>query len=59
MLFRSNAGDSAQTFTLPPGPVNGPWIRQFDTAQGTHEAMSLGLANDYRLDASSVALLEC
>ena len=59
LLLLLNAGDSAQTFTLPSGPVNGPWIRQFDTAQGTHEAMSLGLANDYRLDASSVALLEC
>jgi len=59
LLLLLNAGDSAQTFTLPSGPVNGPWIRQFDTAQGTHEAMSLGFANDYRLDASSVALLEC
>jgi glycogen operon protein len=59
LLLLLNAGDSAQTFALPSGPVNGPWIRQFDTAQGTHEAMSLGLANDYRLDASSVALLEC
>jgi isoamylase len=59
LLLLLNAGDSAQTFTLPSGPVNQPWIRQFDTTQGTHEAMSLGLANDYRLDASSAALLEC
>jgi isoamylase len=59
LLLLMNAGDSAQTFTLPSGPVNEPWIRQFDTTLDTCEAMSLGLARDYRLDASSVALLEC
>jgi isoamylase len=59
LLLLVNAGDSAITFTLPPGPVNEPWIRQFDTALDTFEALSLGNARDYRLDASSVALLEC
>jgi isoamylase len=59
LLLLVNAGDSKQTFTLPSAPVNEPWIRQFDTAQGTREAVSLGHARDYRLDASSVALLEC
>ena len=59
LLLLVNAGDSEQTFTLPSGPVDEPWIRQFDTAQGTYQATSLGRARDYRLDASSVALLEC
>ena len=59
LLLLVNAGDSAITFTLPSGPVNGPWIRQFDTALDAFEALSLGNARDYRLDASSVALLEC
>jgi isoamylase len=59
LLMLLNAGDSEQTFTLPPAPADEPWIRQFDTAQGTYQAMSLGHARDYRLDASSVALLEC
>jgi glycogen operon protein len=58
LLLLLNAGDSAQTFALPPAPADEPWILQFDTAQGTCEAMSLGHARDYRLDASSVALLE-
>jgi glycogen operon protein len=59
LLLLLNAGDSAQTFALPRAPADEPWILQFDTAQGTCEAMSLGHARDYRLDASSVALLEC
>jgi glycogen operon protein len=59
LLLLVNAGDSEQTFALPSGPVNEPWIRQFDTALDTYEATSLGHARDYRLDASSVALLEC
>jgi isoamylase len=59
LLLMMNAGDSAQTFTLPSSPANGPWIRQFDTTLDTCEATSLGHARDYRLDASSVALLEC
>ena len=54
-----NAGDSAQTFSLPEAPAGEPWIRQFDTALDTYEAMSLGRARDYRLDVSSAALLEC
>jgi isoamylase len=58
LLLLVNAGDSAQTFVLPSGPVTDPWIRQFDTALDTFEATSLGHARDYRLDASSVALLE-
>ena len=40
-------------------PAGEPWICQFDTAQDTRESRSLGHALDYRLDASSVALLEC
>jgi pullulanase/glycogen debranching enzyme len=59
LLLLVNAGDSEQTFALPSGPENEPWIRQFDTALDTYEATSLGHARDYRLDASSVALLEC
>jgi isoamylase len=59
LLLLLNAGDSAQTFALPSAPENEPWIRQFDTALDTCEAMSLGHARDYRLDASSAALLEC
>jgi glycogen operon protein len=59
LLLLLNAGDSEQTFTLPAAPADEPWIRQFDTALGTFQATSLGHARDYRLDASSVALLEC
>jgi isoamylase len=59
LLLLVNAADSAQTFILPSGPVSGPWIRQFDTALDSFEALSLGHARDYWLDASSVALLEC
>jgi isoamylase len=59
LLLLLNAGDSPQAFSLPAAPADEPWIRQFDTALDTYEAMSLGHARDYRLDASSVALLEC
>jgi glycogen operon protein len=59
LLLLANAGDSAQSFTLPSAPVNEPWILQFDTAQATQEVKSLGHARDYRLEASGVALLEC
>jgi isoamylase len=59
LLLLLNAGDSAQTFSLPEAPAGAPWIRQFDTALDTYAAMSLGRARDYRLDASSAALLEC
>jgi glycogen operon protein len=59
LLLLLNAGDSAQTFALPPAPADEPWIRQFDTAQDICEVLSLGHAREYRLDASSVALLEC
>jgi isoamylase len=59
LLLLINAGDSAQTFSLPAAPADEPWICQFDTAQGAQEARSLGHARGYRLDLSSVALLEC
>jgi isoamylase len=59
LLLLVNAGDCAQTFSLPAAPADEPWICQFDTAQGAQEARSLGQARDYRLDLSSVALLEC
>ena len=59
LLLLLNAGDSAQTFTLPAAPAVEPWIRQFDTAVDSLEATSLGHAHDYRLEASSAALLEC
>ena len=59
LLLLLNAGDSAQTFCLPEAPAGEPWIRQFDTALDVYEAMSLGRARDYRLDAGSAALLEC
>jgi glycogen operon protein len=59
LLLLLNACDSAETFSLPPAPADAPWIRQFDTALDIFEAMSLGHARDYRLDASSAALLEC
>jgi glycogen operon protein len=59
LLLLVNGGDSEQIFVLPSAPVDAPWICQFDTAQETHQAMSLGRVRDYRLDASSVALLEC
>jgi hypothetical protein len=39
--------------------VDEPWICQFDTAQITRESRSLGNAREYRLEASSMALLEC
>jgi isoamylase len=59
LLLLVNAGDGNQTFTLPPSPANEPWICQFDTAQDARESKSLGQAREYRLEASSVALLEC
>ena len=59
LLLLLNAGDAAQTFILPAAPADEPWIRQFDTAIGSLEAASLGQACDYRLEASSAALLEC
>jgi glycogen operon protein len=59
LLLLVNAGESAQTFVLPAAPADEPWIRQFDTALDSFEAMGLGRAREYRLDASSVALLEC
>jgi isoamylase len=59
LLLLLNAGATPQTFFLPPAPAGEPWIRQFDTAFETHEAMSLGPAHSYLLDASSLALLEC
>ena len=59
LLLLVNGGDSAQTFLLPGTPAEEPWICQFDTSFDSHEARSLGHALDYRLDASSVVLLEC
>ena len=59
LLLLLNAGDSMQTFILPETPIEVPWIRQLDTALDGFEVISLGRARDYRLEASSVALLEC
>jgi glycogen operon protein len=59
LLLMMNGGDTAQTFLLPPTPADEPWILQFDTAANARETKSLGSVRDYRLDASSVAMLEC
>jgi isoamylase len=59
LLLLLNAGDSPQSFALPSQSQHAPWILQFDTALDTQEARSLGQTRDYRLEASSVALLEC
>jgi glycogen operon protein len=59
LLLLLNAGDTAQTFSLPPAAAGAPWIRQFDTALEVQEAMSLGQTRDYHLEAGSAALLEC
>jgi isoamylase len=59
LLLLLNACETAQTFSLPAAPSDGPWICQFDTAVDIYEARSLGHARDYRLESSSVALLEC
>ncbi len=59
LLLLVNAGDGAQSFSLPAASAAQPWIRQFDTAVETHVATSLGLAHEYLLEPSSVALLEC
>jgi isoamylase len=58
-LLLLNAGEASQTFVLPAAPAGQPWIRHFDTTMDSIEATSLGPANEYRLDASSAALLEC
>ncbi len=58
LLLLLNADDTERKFTLPAAPADEPWIRQFDTALDTYQATSLGHARDYRLDASSAALLE-
>ena len=54
-----NAGSAPQNFFLPGAPADAPWIRQFDTALDALEATSLGAVREYRLEASSAALLEC
>ena len=59
LLLLLNAGAAPQSFTLPATPADAPWIRQFDTTLDVFEAVSLGAVRDYRLDASSAALLEC
>ncbi len=59
LLLLVNGSDSAQTFQLPMASAEEPWIRQFDTALDSFEAQSLGAVRDYRLELSSVALLEC
>jgi len=59
LLLLLNADDTERKFLLPAAPADEPWIRQFDTALDTYQATSLGHARDYRLDASSAALLEC
>jgi glycogen operon protein len=59
LLLLLNAGETGVVFQLPAVSGNGPWIRHFDTAIDNIEAASLGLARDYRLEASSAALLEC
>jgi glycogen operon protein len=58
LLLLVNAGDAAQTFTLPAS-AGAPWIRMFDTSLATLDTKSLGTAKDYLLTARSVALLEC
>ena len=59
LLLLLNAGKSAQTFSLPAAPAGEPWIRQVDTALDTQVPQGLGHALEYRLEAGSVALLEC
>jgi hypothetical protein len=59
LLLLVNAGDGAQNFCLPEPAHQQPWIRQFDTAFEMQAATSLGAVHEYRLEASSVALLEC
>ena len=59
LLLLVNAGDAPQIFFLPPAPAGEPWICQFDTAREARESKSLGQAREYRLEASSAALLEC
>jgi isoamylase len=58
LLLLVNAGDAAQTFTLPAS-ADGPWICMFDTSLATLDTKSLGTCKDYSLTARSVALLEC
>ena len=59
LLLLLNAGSAPQNFFLPAAPADAPWIRQFDTALDALEAISLGAVREYRLEASSAALLEC
>jgi glycogen operon protein len=59
LLLLVNGGEDARTFVLPAAAAGEPWICQFDTAHDASESRSLGSAHDYRLDSSSVALLEC
>jgi isoamylase len=59
LLLLVNGSDTAQTFLLPGAPAEEPWIRQFDTALDGFQANSLGAVREYRLEFSSVALLEC
>ena len=59
LLLLFNAGETAQTFSLPAPPADKPWVRQLDSSLDRLEPMSLGHARTYRVEASSVALLEC
>jgi hypothetical protein len=59
LLLLVNSANSAQSFTLPTAPGNGPWIRLFDTARDGIGANSLGLVQSYELAAHCAALLEC
>ncbi len=58
LLLLLNAGEPPVAFALPSIPGQ-PWMRHFDTAVEGVEAMSLAQQSNYRLEASSAALLEC
>jgi glycogen operon protein len=59
LLLLVNAGDSEQSFALPPAPADDPWICLFDSALDDIGASSLGAAHSYALKSHSIALLEC
>lgn len=58
LLLLLNAGEAALEFLLPTAANGEPWIVRFDTARDPLEPIKLGVTDRFRLDASSIALLE-
>ncbi len=59
LLLLLNACDHPQAFVLPAPPADSPWVRRFDTASRTTDALSLEGELMFPLAPNSAALMEC